>query len=139
MAREWFAAAAGGQMTRVRPLPTERELLVPQSIARRIAHRAVQLALLAAGITTIFLVFSRQGQAASSPLSAVAPTALTASPGTMKPTATSTSTTTASAVTSAITSAGAAVTSASTPKPGPAVTSATATPTTTAITAKPTT
>src|SRR5580693_249513 len=40
---------------------------MPQPIARRIAHRAVQLAIVAAGIFVIMLVFSRQAHAATDP------------------------------------------------------------------------
>src|SRR5579863_7070500 len=38
---------------------------MPQPIVRRIAHRAVQLAILAAGIFFVMLVFSRQAHAAT--------------------------------------------------------------------------
>src|SRR5580700_2625218 len=40
---------------------------MPQPIVRRIAHRAVQLAMVAAGIFVIMLVFSRQAHAATDP------------------------------------------------------------------------
>ena len=40
---------------------------MPQPIVRRIAHRAVQLAILAAGIFFVMLVFSRQAHAATDP------------------------------------------------------------------------
>src|SRR5579872_5562539 len=40
---------------------------MPQPIARRIAHRAVQLAIAAAWIFLIMLVFSRQAHAATDP------------------------------------------------------------------------
>src|SRR4029077_18928438 len=40
---------------------------MPQPIVRRIAHRAVQLAIVAAGIFVIMLVFSRQADAAPAP------------------------------------------------------------------------
>src|SRR3984885_13964392 len=51
------------------------ELLVPQLIVRRIAHRAMQFALLAAGILTILLVFSRQADAATATPTAASPAA----------------------------------------------------------------
>ena len=40
---------------------------MPQPIVRRIAHRAVQLAIVAAGIFVVMLVFSRQAHAATDP------------------------------------------------------------------------
>ena len=40
---------------------------MPQPIVRRIAHRAVQLAMVAAGIFVVMLVFSRQAHAATDP------------------------------------------------------------------------
>ncbi len=52
---------------------------MPQSILRRIAHRAVQVAILAAGILTILLVFSRQADAATSAPSAASPVSSAAS------------------------------------------------------------
>src|SRR6202453_1151742 len=53
--------------------PRRAELLVPQLIVRRIAHRAMQFALLAAGILTILLVFSRQADAATATPAAASP------------------------------------------------------------------
>src|SRR5512142_656128 len=63
-------------------LPTERELLVSQATLRHIARRAVQVAILTAGILAVWLVFSRQAHAAtvpsSPPLGAPATAATTA-------------------------------------------------------------
>ena len=55
---------------------------MPQLILRRIAHRAVQVAILAAGILTIMLVFSRPAHAATSAstASAAGPAASSSSP-----------------------------------------------------------
>ena len=55
-----------GTRARVWSLPGGAELLVPQLSLRRIAYRAVQVAILAAGILAILLVFSRQAHAATS-------------------------------------------------------------------------
>jgi len=62
-----------GTRAKVWSLPGGAELLMPQSILRRIAHRAVQVAILAAGILTILLVFSRQADAATSAPAAAPP------------------------------------------------------------------
>src|SRR5207237_4819116 len=51
------------------------ELLMPQPILRHIARRAVQVAIVAAGILVVLLVFSRQAHAATSPTSPPAPSA----------------------------------------------------------------
>jgi len=47
------------------PVSGERGAVMTQPIARRIALRAVQLAIVAAGIFVIMLVFSRQAHAAT--------------------------------------------------------------------------
>src|SRR5580704_13738627 len=64
-----------GRRARVWSLPGGAELLVPQLSLRRIAYRAVQVAILAAGILAILLVSSRQAHAATSTPSASAPSA----------------------------------------------------------------
>ena len=46
---------------------------MPQPILRHIARRAVQVAIVAAGILVVLLVFSRQAHAATSPTSPPAP------------------------------------------------------------------
>src|SRR6266576_3341325 len=71
-----FRATGGGHFG-PRPVvsPAERELLMPQPILRHIARRAVQGAILAAGILIVLLVFSRQANAATSAPSASAPSA----------------------------------------------------------------
>src|SRR5215468_9870371 len=61
----WFQVAGCGQTGQDR-FPGEGELLMPQPIARRIAMRTVQLAVVAAGIFVVMLVFSRQAHAATS-------------------------------------------------------------------------
>ena len=87
-------------------LPIGRELLVSQATLRRAARRAVQVAVLAAGITTILLVFSRQAHAATTPSDTVPPVA--AVPAAVSPSAAA-ATGTARSVTSAVTSAAASV------------------------------
>src|SRR5437763_6520883 len=71
-----FRATGGGHFG-PRPVvsPAEQELLMPQPILRHIARRAVQGAILAAGILIVLLVFSRQANAATSAPSASAPSA----------------------------------------------------------------
>ena len=97
-------------------LPAERELPVSQATLLRIARRAMQAAIVAAGMLAVLLVFSRQAHAATSP----PPSATQASlaPVTApKPAAPVTSAGTGSVVHS-VTSAVATVTSATTPKSG---------------------
>src|SRR5580704_19019620 len=47
------------------PVSGEWELLMPQPIARRVALRAMQLAIVAAGIFVIMMLFSRQAHAST--------------------------------------------------------------------------
>src|SRR6476620_9993417 len=59
--------------------PGGGELLMPQPILRHIARRAMQVAIAAAGILAVLLVFSRQAHAATlSPSAAPAPSASSA-------------------------------------------------------------
>src|SRR5207248_11698568 len=67
----WFGTAVDGHYaSRSGSFPAERELLMPQPILRHIARRAVQVAIVAAGILVVLLVFSRQAHAATSPTAA---------------------------------------------------------------------
>jgi len=47
--------------------PGSGELLMPQQIIRLIARRAMQVAIVAAGILVVLLVFSRHANAATKP------------------------------------------------------------------------
>src|SRR6201994_4500050 len=51
----------------VRPIPVVGSCSMPQPILRHIARRAVQVAIAAAGILAVLLVFSRQAHAATIP------------------------------------------------------------------------
>src|SRR3954453_22450467 len=69
-----FRPLMRGTSSRVRSCPVGWELLMPQPLMRHIARRAVQGAIVAAGILVVLLVFSRQAHAAiSTPASAPAP------------------------------------------------------------------
>ena len=70
-----FGPLVVGISGRVRSSPAEWELLMPRPILRHIARRAVQGAILAAGILIVLLVFSRQANAATSAPSASVPSA----------------------------------------------------------------
>src|ERR1700726_1960612 len=56
-----------GTESQVWSVPVVRELLMPQPILRHVARRAVQVAIVAAGMLVILLVFSRQAYAATAP------------------------------------------------------------------------
>src|SRR5690242_4258895 len=95
---------------------------MPQPILRHIARRAVQVAIVAAGILAVLLVFSRQAHAAT-----LAPSAAPTPPVSSAPAASA-----AAPVTSAVSAVPApapSVTSApAVPAPAPSVTSAPAVP-----------
>ena len=70
---------------------------MPQPVVRRIALRAMQLAITAAGILIVFLAFSRQADAA-----ALDPPPVSSAPGLAASPVTSVATSVASEVTSAV-------------------------------------
>src|ERR1700716_501464 len=118
-----FQAADEGHFESGSVCPVGWELLMPQPLVRHIARRAVQGAIVAAGILVVLLVFSRQAHAAIS-----TPSAATSASSTPAPAASA-----SSAVTSAaapVTSAVSAVTSApavsASSSPAPAASSSSA-------------
>src|SRR5437762_538868 len=104
-----FGSLMRGTLSRVRSIPVLGELLMPQPILRHIARRAVQVAIVAAGILVVLLVFSRQAHAATS-----APSAVASAPS---PSAPAPVTSAAAPATSAATPVVSAATSAATPAP----------------------
>src|SRR5436190_24289198 len=70
-----FGLVVAGISGRLRSSTVGWELLMPQPVLRHVARRAVQGAILAAGILIVLLVFSRQANAATSAPSASVPSA----------------------------------------------------------------
>src|SRR5215469_1875341 len=87
------------------PVSGEWELLMPQPIARRVAIRAMQFAIVAAGIFVIMMLFSRQAHASTldtqSPLGS-APSSALSSVGSVVNSAAKPVTSAASSVTSSL-------------------------------------
>src|ERR1700761_2439361 len=70
-----FGALMGGIRAGSGPVcPGNGELLMPQPIVRLIARRAMHVAIAAAGILVVLLVFSRQAHAATKPPASLAST-----------------------------------------------------------------
>src|SRR5262249_56073892 len=64
-----FRVAGEGHL---RSCPSSGELLMPQPVVRLIARRAMQVAIAAAGILVVLLVFSRHANAAPKPTAPLA-------------------------------------------------------------------